>query len=1155
MGTEYTPDPMRAIGVPLKWTQKGDIWEANTTRSLSAGGYPGRAVFDATTAPAPSTKGLPAATGVMTPGTVARVRTLIGGNPGRRRTVDTGIDLADESTYQWQRSTDALWRKWEGFTRWLDHEIVADAPAPAVGEVYRPSILVLDDGTILVAVHKRAASGGIATIRLYTWDPSAGTWSNQDIHTEPDGGLTATEQLSPVMVRYQDDSIVLFHYTHDEPRGTWNIGAYVSWDDGVTWTQRSATLAGQDQDITVYEPQKLTACELPGQTLVVASVRIASGTTGDWRNRIFQYAGANQGDTLTLMEGPSVAYQTLDSGAAEATLVSWNGQATLYYLGNDTPGGTSAVLYARTIGSAFDLLEDATQIAPAANTAGTATVAGGSPYAWDLQTGELAAMVDHEGTHYAVYNFYTGQEQQISASVGPPTDAANTYNLPGSNPSHATSTPGSFVGATDYYPVRMAVAPHRGAMVHAHLWETPTSNRDDALSVAWLGGYDDAPAPVGRGTISAAAGAPEPAQFSDSHRLGWLIGGTPTEDPGQVGWTVGGIGTGSYASGQWNTATTVGQTLSYLLNPTASVDYGIMGLWEVRNITSEGLVLPFIGVTIQLNSSGVEGYSVTVRLSVTGGGDIQYRVYDDNGTAAVGADVDTGVANATGIQLRIQVGDAGLLQVYHREATRGTDRSWTLSRTKNLVDAAGGAGANNIIQWGNIAAPTATASNADWSFWAVYTDDVGFQVNVGQTRYAENEGPGRRWAVIQPDDLYDEVKLAIASGPTVHRDEWTITGKAEYSADHTDIRAFPSPRIGTRSTDDGSDYDVAWERVAGLAAAHRFGFAVLALGITDANWRTADIRVANAAGTLSLLSSVDMATGRAGLPFLLSGETVRPDPGTVQAATQYYEPGELIGHTIRLDDGAENVKLRRISDNTGGFFTDDTDKQPLTITIEDADGTEPTSGTCDIWSTEGVHFVYLAASTEARGIQIRIDAQDTVDGDLRVGHLQLLECMLIGRGYSDGTVTAIEMGASLEETPDKAVWLRDLAPVRRAVEISWSATTVSTYHIEGAQASYDPPWFRAAAGGPPAGTIHGAIRAFAGALQRSNGRDPVWYLPYVPRGTTPVSGETVIRRAYRGFPAHVAGIAPGVVEVRGQIGQSGLPAQLQLETARLEELV
>jgi hypothetical protein len=178
------------------------------------------------------------------------------------------------------------------------------------------------------------------------------------------------------------------------------------------------------------------------------------------------------------------------------------------------------------------------------------------------------------------------------------------------------------------------------------------------------------------------------------------------------------------------------------------------------------------------------------------------------------------------------------------------------------------------------------------------------------------------------------------------------------------------------------------------------------------------------------------------------------------------------------------------------------------VTFDGADGTESTS-VVRFWMKNAVVW-WNNLGQNAQAWRLRIPAQDTVDGDLRVGTLVWCNVHAFGTPYSFGRALGQEHGVQVVEAEDRTYRARTLAPSRRSVTVQWS-DGVPTCNASGE--SPDPDYLKLSdsSGALAVASSFDLPMTLRGLAEQVNGPAlPVVYLPRLEKG--PPDATTLNRR-------------------------------------------
>ena len=196
----------------------------------------------------------------------------------------------------------------------------------------------------------------------------------------------------------------------------------------------------------------------------------------------------------------------------------------------------------------------------------------------------------------------------------------------------------------------------------------------------------------------------------------------------------------------------------------------------------------------------------------------------------------------------------------------------------------------------------------------------------------------------------------------------------------------------------------------------------MALAIQGANWRTGFIERYNAATNAWVtVVTIDMAYDLAWLAntWTVYGASIVAD-GTLASATQtYLEPNSWPAprwSSVR-EAGESAGTPKEAHGRRGRPKGRETSKGP----------TDRIDFTVRFWMKDAGRW-WNNLGTESQGWRLRIPAQDTVDGDLRIGTLNWCNVHAFGTPYSFGRALGQEHGVQVVEAEDRTYRTRTLAP-------------------------------------------------------------------------------------------------------------------------------
>lgn len=605
----------------------------------------------------------------------------------------------------------------------------------------------------------------------------------------------------------------------------------------------------------------------------------------------------------------------------------------------------------------------------------------------------------------------------------------------------------------------------------------------------------------------------EPPQSGGWHRL-YL----PWQTPDLAGWNTTGAGPASIVADGLQISS--GVALRYYEDTaTRDVDDGLLAWWSLSLASGGSLTADEVTVRVRAQATG-EQHGVVARFAVVAG-DLTVRLIDENGGGTLG-EATVGDASAPWRFLlalrRVASSGAAQVTVY---AQAQASREWAVEIYAPAVASLSTGTPTSVVRFGH---EVATSNTSHWGAF-------GFRDGTGRTSHASLSSPGMHddlainviagapWTLAgaplpaSPGRLMLDADHGVWSdtGPGLRGDTWHLEIDSDYPvrAVHPDVD--PSPRRAHRTVADNFDAVYAWE-VEGGEAAH-FGSPSHGLAVFGANVPELDYIAWNGSAWVTL-ATLDLSAGMTGLPYVRSGSQLRVDTASSSSGSQWIAADELVGSSVRLAVG----EVRKVARNTAGAWTDDDTVRPI-LTLEGDVSGLPSTGTLDLWYTEGAVLVHDALSAYTR-FGVRIPAESTADGYYTIGSIVLGPLVVLGTKYSRNRV--IEHAANVEifTAPDGTRSARTLGPVRRTVQASWVEGFDSTpiwasgpspdYIDIGASGSSEP---LAARG--DATLLEGIYRRVGGPAR------PLVYIPRIPTGasSTSIAGrERVFYGRFNGPP-------------------------------------
>lgn len=1077
------------------------------------------------------------------------------------------IDPITGAGFAWKETGDPLYRGRNAPTSiWGWNAIhYTDGSTTTTGAVTAskaPHSVTTSDRTVLVASQvSRHATG--ESVQVNRWNEATTSWDTVNVLTVASAPSQDFEPCLCVIPRTTGDRVVLFYWLEDTTTQTIQVAMAFSDDDGVTWETGSSTCLR----VPLYDGEvagrRLRAAYRNGQVALFAHLvgqdPADANTSNDF---IQQWASFDNGASFEAVKSGQGAQAT--EGAFPDVVATPRGFVLAFVsinlqepyiqlriipdaftpfsasprylsvLNDQTSGGTDVGYLQVALG---DLGSAEIRHVPA-----TGSVAS-SKYTYG--NNDLSLVQAEDGTLYlltsAVDDYRrldntlttTYAENEVVAVRS--TDGGLNWetmgisdifpvlrdaggrpreDFPGSATIWRAQDTGSFVR-------HYAGTWWKGQIVLAHQWLAATGNEDNSLCVAWLGGYS---------TVN----MPRTELARDESTLaGWINTWLPIELPGDLAaWTATGAATQTLQNGAVRLDATGLNFRKYANTDTAT---GYIARASLAPVSTP--IMASTRVAISLSTGGTfTDYHVEVRFTTSA-----IRLYDVNAGAAIGSDVTIDTTAGVDVVVSLQAGTACL---WYRARGASEDLEYLAGPTGSAQD--DGPGGTDEVAFGILDASTATV---DW-FEMHYT--TGDYSGDHLEKLADMANPGDLLAIrYSPTGTYvtDGVVVAARSGPAFEGDEHHVALASDFPVSRVFPAVFPSPRRGTRTVDDSSagTIAVAYDSKSILSGWESAPLSdTMALAVLGANWRTGYVeRYDRGTSTWVTVVTIDAAEGMswAASNWTRTGATIRADGPLGPTAPQLYlEPGELVGGTLEFTAG----KLRKISQNTEGNTRGSLDGRQATITFEGADDTESTSQV-RIWAPNFVAWWNMLGET-AQGWRLRIPAQDTVDGDLRVGTLVWCNVHAFGTPYAFGRALGQQHGVQVVEAEDRTYRTRTLAPSRRSVTISWS-DGVPTCNASGESPDPDYVKLSDSSGALPVASSFDLPMTLRGLAEQINGPSlPVIYLPRLEKG--PPDATTLNRR--RDF---LVGVIDSDIQLDTVQGDENENEFIRVASVRIREIV
>ena len=1076
------------------------------------------------------------------------------------------IDPIAGAGFAWRYSGDPLWRGRNAPTSiWAWNAIhYTDGSSTTPGDVTAskaPHAVTTSERTALVASQVSIYSTGEA-VQVSRWTATATAWSTVDVFTRSAAPSQDFEPCLCVIPRTTGDRIAVFYWLEDTTTKTLQVAMSYSDDEGATWAVGSSTCLSVPLYSGEVAGRRLRAAYRNGQVVLFAHLVGADPADAAKSNDyLHQWGSYDNGATFFAVQSGQGAAAT--EGAFPDVVATPRG-FLMCFVSIDT---TEPYTQQRIVPDAFTPFGSGPRYVGVND-----TVSGGTEVGYlQVANGDLgSAEIRHiPATGAVASSKYTYGDHDLSLVTSPD----GTLYLITSAVSSFTNTAGftsttyaknevvavrsadggltwTTMGISDIFPVERDAGGRprpnfpgsatiwrgqdtgtylrhyagtwwKGQILLAHQWRANVGNEDNSLCVAWTGGHS---------TIT----LPRTELARDETTLaGWVHTWLPVELPGDLaGWT--GTGSASELFFLASLRLTASATSRRYANTDSSTGYIARGSFTVS--ASSAILTTRVGISLRVaGPSGLSHHQVEVRATTTA-----IQLWDVVAGSAIGSTVTIDTTAGADVVVSLQLGTAAL---WYRPRGAGEDYEYTTGPTGAATI---GTASTDEIAWGILSSDTATVR---WHEFHYTTGDY-----CGQTieELATMANPADLAAIrYSPTGAYvtDGITVSARSGPAFEGDRHDIDLASDYPISRIFPGVFPSPRRGTRTVDDSTEsiVGVAYDRqllIGGWESAPLSD--AMCLAVLGANWRTGYVERYDR-GTTSwvTLATIDAAAGM-GWPasnWTRTGATIRADgPVGITAPQHYLEPGELAGGTLEFAGG----KLRRIEQNTEGSTRGSLDGRRATVTFADCDDSESTS-TVRFWAKDFCVWWNMLGET-AQGLRLRIPAQDTVDGDLRIGTLVWANIHAFGSPYAFGRALGQEHGVQVVEAEDRTYRTRTLAPSRRSVTISWS-DGVPTCNASGESPDPDYVKLSDSAGALPVASSFDLPMTLRGLAEQVNGPAlPVVYLPRIEKG--PPDATTLVRR--RDF---LVGVIDSDIQLDTVQGAENEDEFIRVAAVRIREIV
>jgi hypothetical protein len=621
---------------------------------------------------------------------------------------------------------------------------------------------------------------------------------------------------------------------------------------------------------------------------------------------------------------------------------------------------------------------------------------------------------------------------------------------------------------------------------------------DLSLLFTFLGGYANLNLP------KTSYGASE----ADWTRAGFIRNYLPLDEPTNItGLSINGIGNDAITSGylRITSSATYPSHRYYTWNnlPTSitNSDYTNQGI-IIRSVCIANIggdyTLNRRGFTLEMDNS-TNRYEIAVYITTT-----QIRVRDVTG----GSDIATvSHDNTQGVDIVCSIGNSNKVSCWYRTMGNGELRNYINITEDTTITGAASVSAGHSIEWGHLTYASGTLETQWLEFHVSTLIATGMGLAGGFDN--PNDLASRPYPPLgQYAYVYDGVSISTTDGPSYEEEEFQIIPQYDYPVSNIFPSQAPSPRIQWRSekTTVGNipqqilsiklNPDTATSLVEAQAND------LMGFHFNGVNWRLGDIYYHNGTSWIQLAAIANQIRCACGV----TGRSVR---GTTGFDEPYFTLDELAGWTAYFIAGATRVHRKIVSNTEGIFGGTATGTKQCTVQFE----TNPPQSSTTIYFIPPVFSMVVSMNgIQASGFQIRTDAQETYDDDIRIGEVVMGPVVVTGRQYGRGRTISIESGTTTIETQDGIRYSREVKPPTRVFNLAWT-DGIDISQLQGDEPDIDYWMASNQSGAEPIAVNNEAPDLMMGFLKYVQGAKKHFvYLPNISKSTSSSEDKRYLNR-------------------------------------------
>ena len=978
-----------------------------------------------------------------------------------------------------------------------------------------PDVLrVTDDESLIIPFYD-----SVAKKVYYTRLQKNGTKTTTTLSTF---SVVPTIEPNPCICQLSNGHILIAHYSTFSNTSKSQIRTFISRDNGATFELASTNALDEPIDInnsTGVNPHRLRMLSNENQVLMVA--HCTQNPTG--YNKVLQFASSNMGSSFKNLGVSNLNFQVGFIGM----YLDNNNQFRLLFL-EGTDGNEYGVM---TLPTAFFRIGDATSFKS------SFSLTSGDIYSHNASSNEyekgLEADVyrDEDGKIFSIFRHVESTDKgsffmRVSLDFG---DSWQFVNGADSLSDSRYLYQSEEVDST-LKQIRGVAYKGKHALVITN--KSNTSGKSDSMSLVYLGGYSSR-------TLPATSELETPIYES----MGFYRTYLPFDTPDNTGLfsSVGTASLGSVTPEYLTISTTGTGSLHYKRDLTTTPDEGYLLRTSLEPVSGGVSTSLQRGLKLRLKDS-TTSFEVELRISTN-----KIVVYDSYGSSSLG---EYSFGTDTQIDLLVSMYRARVfvwIAYQNRQNGSFSAKKYTLVNSSQTLSDGGTTSDSSSIQFGHFSSFIGTSRIYEFHFSEGSEID---QYLTDSTDILAREFPKFG------DYIYIDggMRITTKDSPTYKGDSWRIEQTALYPIDKIFFAESPSMSVYWRSQSVTSG-DVPANFIPMLldtnfdtGANFSMGNDIIGFRLEGINFRNVNIKYRNGTNdTWVTLATVDTSNGLSGT-FVRQGANVQPTGASANPSPFFCQYGEFIGAIAELDDGAGTVVRRRIAWNSSGTFSN-VDSQRVQIKLEDADPTDPTSGTLRI-IPHSVTIIISLNGTKGVAWGLDIPAQSTIDNFFQISNFTFGACSIFSPQYGRGRTLSFEPNVEIFETPDGTVKPRKRGEGRRTVRIAWSEG-VDTRPIYGDLTELEYYKSSTSSGSESISSFGDIPQKLEGLYRYCSGVKPIVYLPAITFSESASTDVRVLNRR----ELHVFGLLDGGMSFDSVLGDEYRDEVFRVASITIREII